>query len=78
MSLVGSKLHWLSELVVLGTHHSGGVFKVGVLDMRFKPPLLLREKLGVGSFLQIVRQYAGDGVFGENVSQCFLLVLFCE
>ena len=50
-----SKLHWLSELVVLGAHPLGGVFKVVVPDVRFKPPLLLMEKLGCGSSLQTER-----------------------
>ena len=65
-SLVDSKLHWLSELVVLGAHPLGGVFKVVVPDVRFKPPLLLMEKLGCGSSLQTVWQYSGNGVSGEN------------
>ena len=65
-SLVDSKLHWLSELVVLGAHPLGGVFKVVVPDVRFKPPLLLMEKLGCGSSIQTVWQYSGNGVSGEN------------
>ena len=60
-----SKLHWLSELV-LGAHPLGGVFKVVVPDAKFKPPLLLMEKLGCGSSLQTVWQYSGNGISGEN------------
>ena len=36
--------------------------------------LLLREKLGDGSSLPIVRHCAGDGFYGETVSHPCLLI----
>lgn len=47
--------------------------KVGVLEVWSE--LLLRERLGAGEVLSIVRCCAGGGVYDKSVSQPFLPVL---
>lgn len=60
------KLHWLSELDVLGAHLSGVSLKSWGTEC-VPIPLVLRKKLGAGSSFPPVRCSAPGGVWRDCV-----------